>query len=90
MQPHMAKNFSLILNCMQEKERRAGLASQSYRLRGRRMEDGEWDHVPRLQFLSYPQHTASLGDISVRKDFVPGAQLRTPCLGPEGGRIGVR
>lgn len=40
--------------------------------------------------LPSPQHTASLGDSSVQKDSEPGAQFRTPSLGPEGGGIGVR
>lgn len=75
---------------LQAKGRGAGLASQVHgqgtRLSGgaglrEAWRMGSWDQMPRLLLTAYPsrQDTASLGDNSVRKDFV---------LGPEGGRMG--
>lgn len=99
MQSFMAKNFHLIPNCMRQKERRACLASwfqsEKQQLRAGKRSEGlptawTWDGMPRLWFMFSPssQHTASLGDSSLRKDFVIGMQLKYLVWAPREAGLG--
>lgn len=72
MQPCVAKNVHRAPKGTQGRRGRAGLASWFYPQGRRGSEQGTWDGMPRLRFSPQPspQHTASRGDSSLRKDFV--------------------